>query len=300
MFSRKSRPVLAITLGDVAGIGPEVAGKALASGRLDRRFDYEIVLEDQSPKVAPGKLSAAAARFALRSLEAALLGIRSGRYCGVVTGPVNKTGLGRVGFRFPGQTEWFAARTGIRRHAMMLACDRLRVALVSTHLSLAEAVRSVRAPKIVEVARLTHAFLRQIGIRKPRIAIAGLNPHAGENGLIGKEEQRIILPAVRRLRRGGLDASGPHSPDTVFYQAANGRYDAVVCMYHDQGLIPLKLLAFDSGVNVTLGLPFARTSPDHGTAYDIAGRGKANPRSMIEAIKLACVLAKKINYFSHT
>jgi 4-hydroxythreonine-4-phosphate dehydrogenase len=291
------KPVLAITLGDVAGIGPEVVAKALASTQLDHGFDYEVVLQHEAPKVMPGRISAAAARFALKSLESALEGLRAGRYRGVVTGPVNKTGLAHAGFKFPGQTEWFAARTRTRHHAMMLGCDRLRVSLVSTHLSLAEAARAVRAPKIVEVTKLTHAFLRQLGIRRPRIAVAGLNPHAGENGLIGKEEVRIIEPAVRRLRRAGISATGPHSPDTVFYHTANGAYDAVVCMYHDQGLIPLKLLAFDSGVNVTLGLPFPRTSPDHGTAYDISGRGIANPSSMIEAIKLACVLAKKANYF---
>lgn len=287
------KPLIGITLGDVAGIGPEVVARALASRKLPAGFTYEIILESEAPRVRPGRLSLEAARFAIRSLEAGLQGINSGRYSALVTGPVNKTSLARAGFRHPGQTEWLAQKSRTRKFAMMLACDRLRVALVSTHLSLARAVCAVRRDKIVEVAALTHSFLRRIGIRNPRIAVAGLNPHAGENGVIGREDRNIILPAVRSLRRRGWCVHGPLSPDTVFHQAVGGNYDAVVCMYHDQGLIPLKLLAFDSGVNVTLGLPFARTSPDHGTAYDIAGRNLANPGSMIEAIKLACVLAKK-------
>jgi 4-hydroxythreonine-4-phosphate dehydrogenase len=287
------KPVIGITLGDVAGIGPEVVRKALASRKLPADFAYEVVLQKQAPRVRPGRLSLSAARFALASLEAGVDGIRSGRYRALVTGPVNKTGLARAGFRHPGQTEWLAAKTGTKRFAMMLAGGGLRVTLVSTHLSLAQAVRAVRGPKILEVAGLTREFLLRIGIRSPRIAVAGLNPHAGENGVIGPEEIRIISPAVKKMLRRGWLVAGPCSPDTVFYRAAQGEYDAVVCMYHDQGLIPLKLVAFESGVNVTLGLPFPRTSPDHGTAYDIAGRNAANPSSMIEAIKLACVLAKK-------
>jgi 4-hydroxythreonine-4-phosphate dehydrogenase len=286
-------PTIGITLGDVAGIGPEVVAKALASRKLPAGFEFEIILEDEVPRVRPGRLSTTAARFAIRSLEAGLHGIRSGRYCALVTGPVHKTSLSRAGFRHAGQTEWLAQKTGTKKFAMMLASSRLRVALVSTHLSLARAVRRVRRDKIVQVASLTRSFLRRIGLRNPRIAVAGLNPHAGENGIIGGEDRAIILPAVQSLRRRGWRVQGPLSPDTVFHQAVRGEFDAVVCMYHDQGLIPLKLLAFDTGVNVTLGLPFARTSPDHGTAYDIAGRNRANPGSMIEAIKLACVLAKK-------
>lgn len=290
------RPIIGITLGDIAGIGPEVVRKALASRKLPRDFEFEIVLGSVAPRVEPGKSSLRASQFALLSLTAGLAGIRSGRYRALVTGPVNKTGLALAGFRHPGQTEWLAAMTKTKKFAMMLACDRLRVALVSTHLSLAEAVRAVRQEKIIEVASLTREFLLRIGVRNPRIAVAGLNPHAGENGIIGREDGKIILPAVKKLRRRRWRVTGPLSPDTVFHQAVAGAYDAVVCMYHDQGLIPLKLLAFDSGVNVTLGLPFARTSPDHGTAYDIAGKNVANPGSMIEAIKLACVLAKKAKY----
>ncbi|MBV9464244.1 MAG: 4-hydroxythreonine-4-phosphate dehydrogenase PdxA [Verrucomicrobiae bacterium] len=284
--------VIGITLGDVAGIGPEVVGKALRSGQLDRDFNYEVIGESRAPRVAPGKLSTTAARFALQSLKAGVDGVRSGRYAGLVTGPVNKANLARVGFKEPGQTEWLAKKSGTRRYAMMLAGGNLRVALVSTHLALAEAIRRLSAAKIVETAELAREFLLRAGISKPRIAVAGLNPHAGEGGLFGREEIRIIAPAVRKLRRRGWDVSGPHSPDTLFHAAAGGRYDAVVCMYHDQGLIPLKLLAFETGVNVTLGLPFPRTSPDHGTAFDIAGRGVANAGSMIEALKLACVLAR--------
>mgnify|MGYP001581671853 FL=1 len=191
------KPVIGITLGDVAGIGPEVIRKALRSPKLPRGFEYEVILESKAPRVRPGRLSPAAARFALAGLQVGIDGIESGRYCALVTGPVNKTGLARAGFRHAGQTEWLAAKTGTREFAMMLACDRLRVSLVSTHLSLARAVRAVREKKIMQVARLTREFLLRIGVRSPRIAIAGLNPHAGENGVIGREESRIILPAVR-------------------------------------------------------------------------------------------------------
>jgi 4-hydroxythreonine-4-phosphate dehydrogenase len=292
MQSKPGKPIIGITLGDVAGIGPEVVRKSLASGKLPRGFQYEVILKSNAPRVRPGRISTAASRFALESLRAGVDGVRSGRYRALVTGPVNKTGLARAGFRHPGQTEWLASRTGTTEFAMMLACDRLRVSLISTHLSLAKAVRAVSTGKILEVARLTREFLLHIGVHRPRIAVAGLNPHAGENGVIGREDSKIILPAVLKMRRRGWRVSGPLPPDTVFYRAVRGEFDAVVCMYHDQGLIPLKLLAFERGVNVTLGLPFPRTSPDHGTAYDIAGRNVANPESMIQAIKLACVLAK--------
>ena len=290
-MSKKS--TIGITLGDVAGIGPEIVRKALASRELDDSFRYKIVLQDRIPSVRPGKPSALAAHFAVASLEAAVEGILSGACHGIVTGPVNKAGLSRIGHRHPGQTEWFAARTRTRRFAMMMHSDKLRVALVSTHLSLSAAIRAIRPARIVEVAALAREFLLKLGVRHPRIAVAGLNPHAGEDGLFGKEEKKIIEPAVGKLKKKGWHVEGPLPPDTVFLQAAEGRFDAVVCMYHDQGLIPFKLLAFDRGVNATLGLPFARTSPDHGTAYDIAGKNRADPHSMIEAIKLACVLTKK-------
>jgi 4-hydroxythreonine-4-phosphate dehydrogenase len=172
---------------------------------------------------------------------------------------------------------------------MMLATDALRVSLVTTHLPLREVADQITGRKIVEVVALTNDFCRRIGIRRPRIAVTGLNPHAGEGGLLGDEERRIIGPAIKRA----VNATGPHSPDTIFYRAYHGEFDAVVAMYHDQGLAPFKLLAFDNGVNVTLGLPFVRTSPDHGTAPDIAGKGIARPDGMIAAINLAAKLAAK-------
>jgi len=259
------RRLIGITLGDPAGIGPEVVAKALASGKLDRRFDYEII------RGTPRRALAAGAQRCLAGDLAAL-----------VTGPISKRQIAP----WPGQTEFLAQLAGTKRFAMMLASDTLRVALVTTHAPLREVPGLIRRRKIIEVVELTRDFCRRLGMRRPRIAVTGLNPHAGEGGLLGTEEKRIIAPAVRQA-----DAIGPCSADTVFYRAARGEFDAVVAMYHDQGLAPFKLLAFDNGVNITLGLPFIRTSPDHGTAPDIAGRGMARPDGMIAAINLAARLA---------
>jgi 4-hydroxythreonine-4-phosphate dehydrogenase len=226
--------------------------------------------------------------------EAARLAL-GGEINGVVTGPVHKARMYEIGFEFPGQTEFFAKRCGVENFAMLLTGGRLTVALVTTHIPLAEVARSLRTNEIVRVGGLLEHFLRRRGIARPRIAVAGLNPHAGESGAIGREEIDIIEPAVAQLQsridNRGSTIAGPFSPDTIFYQAANGAYDAVLCMYHDQGLIPLKLHAFHGGVNITLGLPFPRTSPDHGTAFSIAGKGIAQPDSMIHAISLAMELA---------
>jgi 4-hydroxythreonine-4-phosphate dehydrogenase len=196
-----------------------------------------------------------------------------------------------VGFPFPGQTEFFAARSGTDNYAMCLTGGPLTVGLVTIHVPLRDVPRLLKKEEIVRTGKLLADFVRRRTGREPRIAVAGLNPHAGEAGLFGSEEKEIIAPAVEELARGG-HFSGPHSPDTVFHRAAQGEFDAVLCMYHDQGLIPLKLLAFDSGVNVTLGLPYPRTSPDHGTGFDIAGTGRANHTSMLAAIKLAAELLR--------
>lgn len=287
-----ARPIIAITIGDPAGIGPEVVRKALRLRRLDRRFRYEIVLADRMPRVTPGRASLTGARFALDALEAGVQGCLDGRFAALVTGPVNKAGLRLAGFRFPGQTEWLAHRTRTRRFAMMLVGGDLRVALVTTHVPLRRVSALLTRENILEVIGLTHAWLVKFGIRRPRVLVAALNPHGGVPDEAGREEREVIAPAIRAARRKwGVGISGPHTPDHVFRTAREGGGDAVVCMYHDQGLIPLKMLEFERGVNLTLGLPIIRTSPDHGTAYAIAGKNRANPSSMIEAIKLAGRLA---------
>jgi 4-hydroxythreonine-4-phosphate dehydrogenase len=208
-----------------------------------------------------------------------------------------------IGFKFPGQTEFFADRCGVTNFAMLLTGGKLTVALVTTHIPLREVSETLRSEEIVRVGLLMEDYLRRRGKTTPLIAVAGLNPHAGESGAMGREESEVILPAVKQLQSETRNPKseifhGPFSPDTLFHHAANGDWDGVLCMYHDQGLIPLKLHAFHEGVNVTLGLPFPRTSPDHGTAFEIAGKGIARPDSMIAAINLARELAR--NRQTHT
>ncbi len=283
---------IGITLGDAAGIGPEVVRAALASGSLPPLAEYIIV--GDYPNCSLGEPSAESARAAAAALEESVQLARGGQLDAVVTGPMHKARMYRIGFQFPGQTEFFAARCGVENYAMLLTGGRLTVALVTTHIPLAEAPTSLRQSEIVRTGRLLRQFLHRRKISAPRIAVAGLNPHAGESGAIGREEIDLIAPAIAELQRAenGAIFAGPFSPDTIFYHAANGDWDGVLCMYHDQGLIPLKLHAFHEGVNVTLGLPFPRTSPDHGTAFEIAGKGIARPDSMIAAIKLAVELAE--------
>jgi 4-hydroxythreonine-4-phosphate dehydrogenase len=225
-------------------------------------------------------------------LDEAVRRLKDGSADAVVTGPVSKEGLQAVGFPFPGQTEYFAAAFGVSHFGMLLTGDTLTVGLATIHEALAAAPGLLSSDRIFEIGRLSAEFLHRRGIAQPRIAVAGLNPHAGENGAFGREEMSIIAPAILRLNATGLATfSGPAVPDAVFRDAARGHFDAVIAMYHDQGLIPLKLLDFDSAVNVTLGLPKPRTSPDHGTAFSIAGKNLANPSSMLAAIRLACELA---------
>ena len=295
MAAAGKKVVVGITLGDPAGIGPEVVAAALASGQLDAGFEYRTI-GGPVPGVVPGQPSPAAARAAWEGLETAAGGALRGDFAAVVTAPVCKASLYDIGFRYPGQTEFFADRCGVRNFAMLLTGGALTVALLTTHLPLADAVRRIERAEIVRVGKLLAAFLaKRIG-RPPRIAVAGLNPHAGESGSLGREEIDQIEPAVAELAdsasQGGATFAGPVSPDTVFHQAAAGHWDGVLCMYHDQGLIPLKLHAFDTGVNVTLGLPIIRTSPDHGTAFHLAGKNQAHPGSMIAAIRLATDLVK--------
>ncbi|MBA2585189.1 MAG: 4-hydroxythreonine-4-phosphate dehydrogenase PdxA [Chthoniobacterales bacterium] len=285
---------IGITLGDPAGIGPEIVHAALASGGLSHLAEYVVVGE--YPACLLGSPTEETARAAATALEESVRRARQGDLQAVVTGPIHKARMYEIGFAFPGQTEFFANRCGVENFAMLLTGGKLSVALVTTHLALKDVASSLRTDEIVRVGHLLRNFLAQRGLDKPRIAVAGLNPHAGESGALGREEIDVIAPAIQRMQHEMDPATivaGPFSPDTIFFAAVNGDWDAVLCMYHDQGLIPLKLHAFHEGVNVTLGLPFPRTSPDHGTAFPIAGRGIARADSMIAAINLAAELAAR-------
>jgi 4-hydroxythreonine-4-phosphate dehydrogenase len=286
---------IGITLGDCAGIGPEIVDAALKSDRLPDKAEYVVI--GKYPDCSLGKPTLETARAAAAALEEAVTLARRGALAAVVTGPVHKARMYEAGFKFPGQTEFFAERCGVKNFAMLLTGGKITVALVTAHLPLRKVPSALKRSEIVRVGLLLVDFLHRRSKKTPRIAVAGLNPHAGESGKLGREEIEIIAPAVEELQsaiRNPQSAvlSGPLSADTVFHRAAEGEFDAVLCMYHDQGLIPLKLHAFHTGVNVTLGLPFPRTSPDHGTAFDIAGKGIARPDSMITAITVAVELAQ--------
>ena len=249
------------------------------------------VTHDAAERVPLGMVNAEAGKAAGLAIQTAAELALSGSIDGMATCPINKEGLRSAGYPHPGHTEFLAELTGTRNPIMMLAGDRLRVTLVTIHCPLREVPGRLTTEKILETILGTDRGLRlDFGIHRPRLAVAGLNPHAGEAGLFGDEESRLIQPAVLQSREQGVDAYGPLPPDTVFVHASQGAYDAVVCMYHDQGLIPLKLLHFSDGVNVTLGLPIVRTSVDHGTAYDIAGTGQADPASLIQAVKTAAFM----------
>ncbi|OHE75287.1 MAG: 4-hydroxythreonine-4-phosphate dehydrogenase PdxA [Verrucomicrobia bacterium RIFCSPHIGHO2_12_FULL_41_10] len=285
---------IGLTAGDLSGIGPEILTGAI---KYIEAYPEILcgcgvtVIGDSMPR-KPGSPHREASLAALAALEEAAQRSLSGELAAVVTGPVSKYYLHQEGFPFPGQTEFFAARAGVENFAMLLTGGKLTVALVTAHLPLAKAVATLRSEEIIRVGHLLIDFVKRRGIKNPRIAVAGLNPHAGEGGDLGDEESRLIAPALVSLTKAHPQAIivGPMSPDTIFWRAINGEFDAVLCMYHDQGLIPLKLHAFHEGVNVTLGLPFIRTSPDHGTAYDLAGKGKASCESYVAAIRLAAQL----------
>jgi len=324
---------LGITLGDVTGVGPEVALKAIAAEvqrddtkyliigdagtveRLNWELSLHLPLERFSSKDQAGRFlvvqpttaalpkkltvgSPLAANSAMAALRAGAEHCLRGELDGMVTAPVNKEAIIRAGHKnFVGQTEFLSQLAGAKRTAMMLLGhdekDRwLRVALATIHISIKSVPRKLTAEKIALAIELAAQACRDLGLARAKIAVCGLNPHAGEGGEFGDEEIKTIGPAVRAARKRGSDVAGPLSGDTVFHYALRGDFDAVVAIYHDQGLAPLKAVAFDTGVNWTLGLPFIRTSPDHGTAYDIAGKGIANPSSMISAIRLAKQLAK--------
>ncbi|MBL8782934.1 MAG: 4-hydroxythreonine-4-phosphate dehydrogenase PdxA [Alphaproteobacteria bacterium] len=239
-------------------------------------------------RAAPGKPDGRNAQAVIGAIEMAVSLARRGEASGVVTNPIHKATLYDAGFTFPGHTEYLASLCGGATPVMMLAIEGLRVVPVTVHLSLAQAVRALSSEAIVAAAAITHqALIKDFGIASPRLAVAALNPHAGENGAMGDEEKTVIGPALAQLRARGIDAVGPLPADTLFHAGARKRFDAAICMYHDQALIPLKTLDFAGGVNVTLGLPIVRTSPDHGTAFDIAGQDRADPTSLLAALRMA-------------
>lgn len=323
---------LALSLGDPAGIGPEIVAKAWSALRESGPAffvigDAEVLaargastietLSDpgqakaafprvlpvlHSPvgaEVTPGRPSAAAAPAIIRWIEAGVELCLSGAAAGLVTAPIAKAPLYEAGFKFPGHTEFLGELTaaapfeGARGPIMMLTAQDLRVTLVTVHAPLAKVPSLLSVDRIVEAGLVTaQALRRDFGIAAPRLAVAGFNPHAGESGSIGREEVEIVVPAVAALRQAGVDAAGPYPADTLFPAEMRTRYDAALCLYHDQALIPVKMLDFWGGVNVTLGLPIVRTSPDHGTGFDIAGRGVARPDSLIAAIRLADQIAR--------
>ncbi len=284
-------PRILITLGDPAGIGPEVIRAALTSGEIPNGYDLEVIGDATTATL--GQPDSNSARSALAALDEAVRRLKNGDADAVVTGPVSKEGLQSIGFPFPGQTEYFAHAFGISEdYGMLLTGVTLTVGLATIHEPLVRVPQLLTTQRIVRIGQLTTDFLKKRGIAQPRIAVAGLNPHAGENGAFGREEIDIIQPAIDLLNASEQAIfSGPAVPDAIFRDAARGHYHAVLAMYHDQGLIPLKLLDFDTAVNVTLGLPKPRTSPDHGTAFSLAGKNLASPASMIAAIRLACELA---------
>jgi 4-hydroxythreonine-4-phosphate dehydrogenase len=321
------QPPLGISLGDPAGIGPEIVVRALAARPgLDVRVYGDRQVVERAAKeagvtapahaqvvpvttlaaheITPGRPAEAAAKAQLAYLTAATDAALAGEIAALVTAPISKEWISKAGFGFPGHTEYLAARAGVSEFAMMLAGPKLRVTVATTHIALRDVPGALSVEAIATAIRLTAAALaRDFGIPHPRVAVAGLNPHAGEGGQFGDEEQRLVGPALALARAhlppaASASITGPHVPDVVFRRAAAGEFDAVVALYHDQGLIPVKLLHFDEAVNVTLGLPFVRTSPDHGTAYDIAGTGQARPDSFLCALdladKLATTLADKL------
>jgi 4-hydroxythreonine-4-phosphate dehydrogenase len=274
----------------IAETDPERASTAFADA-------LPVVATGKTATAQPGRPDASSAEAAIASIRQAVGDVVAGRAAAVVTNPIAKSVLYRAGFRHPGHTEFLAELAADNGKAlqpvMMLWSPDLAVVPVTIHLPLREAIAQLSTDLIVSTARIVAAGLtRRFGIARPRLALSGLNPHAGEDGSLGSEDRDIVAPAIERLRAEGIEARGPLPADTMFHEAARKTYDCAICMYHDQALIPIKTLAFDDGVNVTLGLPFIRTSPDHGTAFDIAGTGRANPASLIAALRLAARMAE--------
>jgi 4-hydroxythreonine-4-phosphate dehydrogenase len=291
----KRRLRIGVTVGDPAGIGPEIARRAAEDTALAERCDivlYGPSTEDQVSSFERGHVSAAAGRAAYDAIIEAVSDAQAGRIDAVATAPINKEAFAAAGLPWRGHTELLAHLTGAPRVAMMFYAEALRVVLATVHIPLAEVSRALTREVLEGVIGLAAAELPRFGSASPRLALAGLNPHAGEHGVIGREEDDVLAPAVAACRARGIKVEGPFPGDTVFVRAMRGEFDAVIACYHDQGLIPIKLVAFGQAVNVTLGLPIIRTSVDHGTAFDIAGRGVADPSSLIEAIRLAARLAE--------
>jgi 4-hydroxythreonine-4-phosphate dehydrogenase len=282
---------VAITVGDPAGIGPEIAEHAAADATVRASCEPVIFASSPDAVIIPGQLSAAAGRAAFNTIVAAVEAARAGRVDAIATAPVNKLAFARAGLPWKGHTDLLAHLTGAPRVAMMFYAPRMNVVLATVHVPLAEVPQALTRARVDETIALTVEAMPMFGIARPRIAQAGLNPHAGEDGLLGTEDAAILAPAVEAARARGIDITGPLPGDTVFVRSYRGEFDVVIACYHDQGLIPVKLLAFGTAVNVTLGLPIVRTSVDHGTAFDIAGRGLADPASMIQAVLLAARLA---------
>lgn len=271
------------------------AGGGLGSHRLQlgpRTLSVQPLSVLNAENLRPGAPDGACGKAMLDYITWGCDRCREGTAAGMVTAPVSKQALRRAGCEFPGHTELLAHRCGVEKVVMMLGGDRLKVCLVTTHLALRDVPKALSREEILDTLRITDAaFRRFFGMTHPRLAVLALNPHAGEGGLFGDEEERLIVPAIAAARAAGIAASGPHSADTLFHFAARGEYDAVVAMYHDQGLGPLKLLHFEDGVNVTLGLPIVRTSVDHGTAYDLTGTGRADAGSLVAAVRMAAAMA---------
>ena len=325
------KPIIGITMGDAAGIGPEIIVKTLALSRIYETCRPLVIGDAQTifaasmteplqvnvvdrvdrslfnhgtidvfkvrgidlTGVERGRVSRKAGKAAVEFLLEAIKLALNQEIHAIVTAPINKEAINLAGYQYQGHTEILAAKTHTSKYAMMLAAWALRVIHVTTHVALRDACELITKNKILDTILLAHSALQALGFQQPHIAVAGLNPHAGESGLFGREEADHIRPAVKEAQEKGIKVEGPLPPDTVFLKAMQGQYDIVVAMYHDQGHIPLKLVGFEKGVNVTLGLPIIRTSVDHGTAFDIAGQGKANPESMIEAIMMATEFANK-------
>lgn len=332
MTSEDARPILALTMGDAAGIGPEIIVRALDRpeayatarplvigdlgvfqatiagmgvqltlhaienvadgifrlGTIDLLNLNNIRLEELKPGRVSPMAGEAAFECVIKAIDMAMIGTVDA----IVTAPLHKEALHQAGYEYPGHTEILADRTATRDYRMMLASGPLRVVLVTIHVALREALAMIDQQRVTDTIRMADDALRSFGIAKPRVAVAGLNPHAGEGGLFGREETDILMPAIAASRAAGVDATGPFPADTVFLRARNGQFDAVVTMYHDQGAIPVKLSGFDEGINVTLGLPIIRTSVDHGTAFGKAWQWRANAGSMVDAIETAAKMAR--------
>lgn len=330
---KKSKLLIGITMGDPCGIGPEIILKSLNSPSIRRSAHYVIIgnqrvfdltareldlpvsyqeisqlpdkdstypvslinmgdvnpglMKQKKPTAEGGDLSV---QCVIRGINLAL----SGHIDALVTAPICKEAIHLGGYGYPGHTEMLQIFSGAKHVVMLMVGGKLRVAFATTHIALKDVPQSITVDNILGTITITDNHLKQyFGIKKPKIAVCGLNPHAGEEGIFGDEERKVIIPAVEKARKKGIDCDGPVSADTIYYKALKGACDVVVAIYHDQGAIPLKLHAFETGVNMTLGIPFIRTSPDHGTAYDIAGKGIANPHSMMEAIKMAVTMSRR-------